>query len=192
MGCENDWKLKTASDLSNLVSMTNRFVANIALTTMALLLFGNGCGKPPAAAQPVNPFEPTQAQPKLQTTKLWLGAEELETELALTEEQQHIGMMFRTNMAENAGMLFVFPWPHQTSFWMKNTIVPLSAAYIDPDGVILEIHDLKPHDTNSVVAASNRIQFVLEVNQGWFSRHNVKTGAVVRSEKGPLRDMVPR
>ena len=189
---KKDWKLKTARDLSNLVSMTNRFAAKIALATMALWFLGAGCGKPPVAAQPVNLWEPTQAQSKLQTTKIWLGAEELETELALTGEQQQVGMMFRTNMAENTGMLFVFPWPHQTSFWMKNTIVPLSAAYIDPDGIIVEIHDLKPHDTNSVLAASNRIQFVLEVNQGWFSRHNVKTGAVVRSEKGPLRDMVPR
>lgn len=175
--------------------MTNRYKTRIALAMMAVtyLTVFCGCEKPPIAAAPAaNPWEPTQAQPKLKTIKLWLGAEELETELALNDIQRETGMMFRTNMAENAGMLFVFPWPHQTSFWMKNTIVPLSAAYIDPEGVILEIHDLKPHDTNSVMAASNRIQFVLEVNQGWFDRHNVKTGAVIRSEKGPLRDLVPR
>lgn len=174
--------------------MTNRVKARIAIATMAMSLVACilGCNRPPAAAQPLKLWEPTEAQPKLKTIKLWLGAEELETELALTEAQLQTGMMFRTNMAENAGMLFVFPWPHQTSFWMKNTIVPLSAAYIDPEGMILEIHSLKPHDTNSVFAASNRIQFVLEVNQGWFERHNVKIGALVRSDKGPLRDLVPR
>ena len=59
------------------------------------------------------------------------------------------GMMFRTNLAENAGMLFVLPMPQQASFWMKNCPLPLSAAYIDPEGVILEIHDLQPHNTNS-------------------------------------------
>jgi uncharacterized membrane protein (UPF0127 family) len=174
--------------------MTNRAKAKIAIAAMVLSVVACfwGCNKPPATAQALNLWEPTQAQPKLKTTRLWLGAEELETELALNEEQQQTGMMFRTNMAENAAMLFVFPWPHQTSFWMKNTIVPLSAAYIDPDGVVLEIHALKPYDTNSVIATSSRIQFVLEVNQGWFDRHNVRTGAVVRSESGPLRSLVAR
>jgi uncharacterized membrane protein (UPF0127 family) len=101
-------------------------------------------------------------------------------------------MMFRTNMAENAGMLFVFPIPHRTSFWMMNTVLPLSAAYIDPEGVILEIHDLQPRNTNSVVADCERIQFVLEVNQGWFKRHNISTGTLVRAESGPLRELSRR
>jgi uncharacterized membrane protein (UPF0127 family) len=97
-------------------------------------------------------------------------------------------MMFRTNLAENAGMLFVFPQPFQASFWMMNCPLPLSAAYIDPDGVIQEIHKLEPHNTNSVVAASNNVQFVLETNQGWFNRHHVTTGMVVRTEYGSLVD----
>jgi len=119
--------------------------------------------------------------------KLWLGAEELVTELALNGTQQQTGMMFRTNMAENEGMLFVFPIPHQASFWMMNTYVPLSAAYINPEGIILEIHQLEPLNTNSVFAASDQIQYVLETRQGWFDRHNVRTGMVVRSEYGPLK-----
>jgi uncharacterized membrane protein (UPF0127 family) len=97
-------------------------------------------------------------------------------------------MMFRTNLAENAGMLFAFPAPHRASFWMKNCPLPLSAAYIDPEGVILEIHDLQPHNTNSVTASSEQVQFVLETNQGWFGRHHVTTGMVVRTEHGPLRE----
>ena len=124
--------------------------------------------------------------------KLWLGAEEMVAELALTDVQVQTGMMFRTNMAENAGMLFVFSAPYRASFWMKNCTLPLSAAYIDPDGVILEIHDLQPHNTNSVMASSERVQFVLEVNQGWFGRHNVTTGMVVRTEHGSLLDTFSR
>ena len=151
---------------------------------------GGGCNKP--AAPPPAPLAtaglPTAAQSKLQTMKLWLGAEEIEAELALTALQQQTGMMFRTNMAENAGMLFVFPVPHQASFWMMNCPLPLSAAYIDPDGVILEIRDLQPHNTNSVVAASDRVQFVLETSQGWFGRHNVSAGTVIRTERGTLMD----
>ncbi len=151
---------------------------------------GVGCRKPEASAAgpAVNPGLPAAAQPKLQTMKLWLGAEELVAELALTGLQQQTGMMFRTNLAENAGMLFVFPVPHRASFWMMNCPLPLSAAYIDPEGVILEIHDLQPHNTNSVAAASERVQFVLETRQGWFGRHNVNTGMVVRTEHGTLAD----
>ncbi len=139
-----------------------------------------------AAASPADPNEIHHAQPKLPTMMLWLGAEQLKTELALTQKQEMTGMMFRTNMAENEAMLFVFPEPQQVAFWMKNTLLPLSAAYIDPDGVIQEIHKLKPLDTNSVVAASDQIQFVLETKQGWFKRHNVGIGAVVRTERGSL------
>ena len=109
-------------------------------------------------------------------------------ELALTGLEQQTGMMFRTNLAENAGMLFVRPVPERASFWMMNCPLPLSAAYIDPDGVILEIHDLQPHNTNSVAASSERVQFVLETSQGWFGRHNVSTGMLVRTERGSLAD----
>jgi uncharacterized membrane protein (UPF0127 family) len=145
-----------------------------------------GCNKP---ALPVaGPNLPTAAQSKLQTMKLWLGAEEMVAELALTGEQQQTGMMFRTNLAENAGMLFVFPGPQRASFWMKNCPLPLSAAYIDPEGVILEIHDLQPHNTDPVVASSEQVQFVLETSQGWFGRHHVTTGMVVRTERGPLKE----
>jgi uncharacterized protein len=136
----------------------------------------------------VVPGEPTEALPKLQTLKVWVGSEELVAELALKPIEIRTGMMFRTNMAENEAMLFVDSIPRQASFWMKNVDIPLSAAYIDPEGVILEIRKLEPHNTNSVVAASSRIQYVMETRQGWFERHNVSTGAVVRSERGTLRE----
>ena len=109
-------------------------------------------------------------------------------ELALTGLQMQTGMMFRTNLAENAWMLFAFPAPHRASFWMKNCPLPLSAAYIDPEGVILEIHDLQPYNTNSVTASSEQVQYVLETNRGWFGRHHVTTGMLIRTEHGPLRE----
>jgi len=147
-----------------------------------------GCRKaaPETAGTELEPDLPTAAQPKLQTLNLWLGAEEMVAELALTARQVQTGMMFRTNLAENAGMLFVFSVPHRASFWMKNCPLPLSAAYLDPEGVILEIHDLQPHNTNPVAASSERVQFVIEANQGWFQRHQVKEGMVVRTEHGTL------
>ena len=165
----------------------------LALFTLVLAGSFAGCGKssptPPVAVapgQPSQPALPTKAQARLKTIRLWLGPEELATELALTPDQEQTGMMFRTNMAENAAMLFVFARPSQVSFWMKNCPLPLSAAYINPEGSIVEIHDLQPQDTNAVVAASDDVQYVLEVNQGWFLRHHIATGTWVRSEFGSL------
>ena len=168
-------------------------VIGIAALLAGMACFG--CKKSTAAPPtqgPIIPGLPTKAQPRLPTTKLWVASEELISELALTDEQQQTGMMFRTNMAENEAMLFVSAFPDRKSFWMMNTILPLSAAYIDPEGKILEIHDLQPHNTNSVVSASDRIQFVLEVNQGWFKRHNINTGMVIRAESGPLKQIGKR
>lgn len=131
---------------------------------------------------------PKQAQAKLPTIKLWVGAAELETEIALTGIQQMTGMMWRTNMPENTAMIFVHPTPRQAGYWMKNCHVPLSIAYLDTDGVILEIHPMQPHDTNSVVSAAMHVRFALETPQGWFQRHNVTTGTVVRTERGSLAE----
>jgi uncharacterized membrane protein (UPF0127 family) len=130
---------------------------------------------------------PAHAQERLQTLKLWLGTNELTAELALTLDQIETGMMWRTNMAEMDGMLFVFPQPYQTTFWMKNTLLPLSCAYINPEGIILEIHEMKPKDESSITASSDQVQYVLEVNQGWFKRHGVGTGMLIKSERGTLR-----
>ncbi len=150
------------------------------------------CGRRPSAAAPsqaaaAEPDIPTAAQPKLKTIKLYLGAQEMDAELAANDVQRQTGMMFRTQMGENDGMLFIFPWPHRTAFWMKNTPLPLSAAYIDSEGMIREIHDFKPFDTNTVTAASDRIQYVLETKQGWFQRNNISTGALVKTEHGTLQ-----
>ena len=150
-------------------------------------------GSPNATTNSLGPASieaqlPEQAQSKLQTIKLWVGAEELETEMALNGVQQMTGMMWRTNMPENTAMIFVHPYPRQAGYWMKNCYVPLSIAYIDTGGVILEIHDMKPHDTNSVDSASSNVRFALETPQGWFHRHNIRPGAVVRTERGPLAE----
>jgi len=148
-----------------------------------------GCKKPgETAATPPSPDDrvPTHAQLKLPTMKIYLGAETLDTELALTEQQERTGMMFRTNIQETDTMLFVLPVPQRATFWMKNCPESLSAAYIGPDGVIEEIHHLEKNDTNTVLAASDNIQYVLETKDGWFTRHNIGTGTAIRTEKGSL------
>lgn len=157
---------------------------------VVLCLLVAGCQKSkPVESKPVGAFpsEPTEAQPKLPTIKLWLGAEEMPAEIAITAKQIQTGMMFRTNVDENAGMIFVFNGTMRASFWMKNCPKPLSAAYIDPAGRILEIHDLVPHETNSVVADSDQVQFVLETSRDWFKKKNIGVGTVIRTERGSLQ-----
>jgi uncharacterized membrane protein (UPF0127 family) len=157
-----------------------------------------GCGKPTAAPPPaattpaIDPVygHLTYAQPKLPTIKVWVGSEELITEIARTDLAIRTGMMYRTNMAENEAMIFVFP-PEMIgpkSFYMRNCTVPLSAAYITPDGTIAELIELEPGNETGVNSQSSNLQFVLEVPQGWFQRHNVKTGMLIRTEKGSLQE----
>jgi uncharacterized membrane protein (UPF0127 family) len=141
---------------------------------------------PPAVTAAGMPWYP-HAQTNLQRMKIYVGPAELDAALALQPLERQTGMMWRTNMDENEAMLFPFPEPHRASFYMKNTRVPLSAAYIDPEGAIVEIHDLQPLEEKPAQAASQNIQYVLEVKQGWFRRNNITTGTVVRTARGELK-----
>lgn len=133
-------------------------------------------------------MEPVRAQDRLPTVKLFLDQHTLTAEIAREPMQIITGMMFRTNMPANEAMIFVFGDTDQRAFWMKNCFVPLSLAYVDPDGVIREFRDLRPGDTNSVPTESRHIQYVIEANQGWFRQKSIGVGTIVRSEKGSLRE----
>lgn len=141
----------------------------------------------PDSARLPNPVYSGQAQPKLPVIRLWLGANELKAEVARSASEIATGMMHRTKMDEDEAMFFVFPRPRRAAFYMRNTLLPLSCAYIGSDGAILEIHDMKPLDETPIVASTDQVRYVLEVNQGWFKRHGVGVGTVVSTEKGTLR-----
>lgn len=169
----------------------------LPLVLLALAL-ASGCrdGKsvsaaaPQTSAPPPLAYLPTylpHAQPRLQTMKLYVGMKELTAELALKPVEILTGMMWRTNMPDGDGMLFVFADATPRAFYMRNTVVPLSLAYIDPDGVIAEIHDLHPRVETSVPSKAENIQYVLEVPQGWFARNQIVPGTVVRSQYGELK-----
>lgn len=100
---------------------------------------------------------------------------ELVVEVADTQESRNQGLMFRRSMKENHGMLFVFDYESQVSFWMKNTRIPLSIAFIAADGTIRQIEDMEPENLSSVAAERN-VLYALEVNQGWFDRNGVEPG----------------
>lgn len=169
-----------------------KFKCHFALLLVVALFAG--CSKPapttpgsaPVAA--IDDNEPKAAQPKLRTMKIFLGPEVFDAELALTPMQEATGMMFRTNIQETDSMLFVLPYTQRASFWMKNCPESISAAYINPDGVIEEIHHLEKNDTNAVLAATENIRFVLETQDGWFDKHHIGVGTAITTEKGSLRD----
>ena len=100
---------------------------------------------------------------------------EVQVEIADEENEQKRGLMERTALAEDAGMLFVFPGERPLSFWMKDTLIPLSIAYIDGDGGIVDIQDMQPLDESPHPSAAPA-QYALEVNQGFFAERGVQVG----------------
>lgn len=186
-------RLKSRPRLSIIVVMKamKSLIRPAAAALLAGLFVFTGCQKSATSIStaPVISFaEPTEAQPKLTTVKLWIGPEQMDAEMCVTPIETITGMMFRKSMGSNDGMIFDLDRPQRASFWMKNCFIPLSVAYIDPEGVIQEIHPLQPQDTNVVLSASNNILFALETPQGWFEKHNIKPGTLIRTEKGSLME----
>ena len=114
-------------------------------------------------------------QTQLQRITLTAGIHQMDIQVALTPEQHQIGLMYRTEMPQGEGMLFVFQTPAKQCFWMKNTILPLTAAFIADDGSIVNLEDMKPQTTDSHCSLK-AIRYVLEMNQGWFGRKGIKAG----------------
>jgi len=116
-----------------------------------------------------------QPQLNLPRTTLSIGFHQLQVQVAATPEQQATGLMFRTDMPAHEGMLFVFPTASQQCFWMKNTLIPLTAAFVADDGTIINLEDMQPQTTQSH-CSSKPVRFVLEMNQGWFVKKGLKAG----------------
>jgi uncharacterized membrane protein (UPF0127 family) len=96
-------------------------------------------------------------------------------QLAQDFEQRQIGLMWRKEMPQNEGMLFVFDQPAVQCFWMRNTLLPLTAAFVSDDGSIVNLADMKPLSDDSH-CSKKPVRFVLEMNQGWFAKRNIQAG----------------
>ncbi|RZL03534.1 MAG: DUF192 domain-containing protein [Rubrivivax sp.] len=121
---------------------------------------------------------PAQAQDhaqQLPTVMLGASFHNIKAEVALTEKEHEIGLMHRTSMGPNDGMIFVFDRPGQQCFWMKNTLIPLAIAFIADDGTIVNLDEMKPETLNPHCSAKP-VRFVLEMNTGWFSKRGLKPG----------------
>jgi uncharacterized membrane protein (UPF0127 family) len=115
-------------------------------------------------------------QTQLQRITLSAGIHQMDIQVALTPEQHQIGLMYRSEMPQNEGMLFVFQAPSKQCFWMKNTILPLTAAFVADDGSIVNLEDMKPQTTDSHCSLKP-VRYVLEMNQGWFGKKGLRAGS---------------
>ncbi|MBB3223165.1 DUF192 domain-containing protein [Pseudoduganella umbonata] len=111
------------------------------------------------------------------TTTLTAGMHLVKAEVAATDAQRAQGLMFREAMRANAGMVFVFDAPATQCMWMKNTPLPLSVAFIDAEGKIVNIRDMQPHTLDSHCSTKGvPVKYALEMNLGWFQQKHIKPG----------------
>ncbi|MDN3543792.1 DUF192 domain-containing protein [Kinneretia asaccharophila] len=124
------------------------------------------------------------AAQQLPAIQLSAGMHLIQAEVAETQEQRAIGLMHRSSMPTNAGMLFVFEQAGVQCFWMKNTLLPLSIAFVADDGSIVNIADMQPMSEASH-CSTKPVRYALEMNQGWFAKRAIKAGSKLRG--GPWK-----
>ncbi|OZI32747.1 hypothetical protein CEG14_17740 [Bordetella genomosp. 1] len=146
------------------MSSARSLLLSFALAASALL---------PAASQAQPPV-----QSRLPVTQLAAGIHVIQAEVADNDDRRRIGLMGRTELPGNQGMLFVFEQPDLQCFWMRNTLLPLSIAFIADDGTVTNIEDMAPQ-TDDPHCSRKPVRYALEMAQGWYARHGVKAGAKI-------------
>jgi hypothetical protein len=131
-----------------------------------------------AAAMSAAAQAPDGKPQSLPVTKIQVGTHAVNAEVASTPDQRTIGLMYRFSLPADRGMLFVFPAPAQQGFWMRNTSIPLSIAFIDAEGRILNVLDMAPHDESSHPSRGPAL-YALEMRKGWFAERGLGPGTVV-------------
>lgn len=121
------------------------------------------------------PILAQQAQMQLPRTKLSAGMYLIDVQLAQSNLERQTGLMHRRDMPQHEGMLFVFEQPAKQCFWMRNTLIPLTAAFVADDGTIVNLADMTPMTEDSH-CSQQPVRFVLEMNQGWFAKRNIQAG----------------
>jgi hypothetical protein len=114
-------------------------------------------------------------QMSLPRVKLGAGMHQIDAQVAASQDERMTGLMFRQEMPQQEGMLFVFEYPSQQCFWMKNTLLPLSVAFVADDGTIVNIDEMAPQTLDSH-CSTKPVRYVLEMNKGWFAKKGIKAG----------------
>ena len=145
------------------MTMLNRLSSRALMCSGALLLASSG-----ASAQ----------NAQFGHTQLAAGMHIIQVEVAANDAQRQQGLMFREKMPANAGMVFVFEEPTKQCMWMKNTLLPLSVAFIDDTGHIVNIEDMAPQTLDTHCSAKP-VKYALEMNLGWFTQKHIKAGMLI-------------
>lgn len=117
--------------------------------------------------------------PEKKAERMCISGINIEVELAVTNEEHMKGLMYRDSLEDNKGMLFVFPEEKKLSFWMKNTYVPLSVAFINEEGRITQIETMEPQSLG-LHESREKVRYALEVKSNWFEIHNIRVGDMVK------------
>jgi uncharacterized membrane protein (UPF0127 family) len=152
----------TATRINDMTFIKTRTINPLLAAVLALVASASG-----AWAQ--------QVPQHLPAITLSAGMHNIVAEVARTEEQRQIGLMFRKQMATHEGMLFVFEEPATQCFWMRNTLIPLAAAFVDDTGTIVNVEEMAPQ-TDASHCSKKPVRFVLEMNQGWFAKRGFTPG----------------
>lgn len=123
----------------------------------------------------------------LPTRSISIGKEKLVVEVVDTPDQRATGLMNRFSLQPDHGMLFVFDKPQPLAFWMKNTYIPLSIAFVDRDGMIINIEDMRPQDESTHWSRANAL-YAIEVKQGWFAARGITPGTKVNGLPGAAKE----
>lgn len=155
------------------------------LVTVLALILGTGCLQP-QVANPEAAESPTEESPATERAVISWSQARVSAELATDPASRERGLMFRKELSDGEGMLFIYPERRILSFWMRNTVLPLSIAFIEDDGTIVNIEKMKPLDTGPRYQSDRPVRFALEVPQGWFERNGIRPGdrAEIRLPKG--------
>ena len=154
--------------------MINRVLRHLSLALVSIVMLA-----------PLTIFADTPALPEgkpqtgLPTVSLKVGSQNVRAEVANTEATRQVGMMFRQKMGKQDGMLFVFPEVAYHAMWMRNTLIPLSVAYMNERGVIVSIHEMQAL-SEAVHQATGPARYALEMNAGWFGSNKVNVGDTIK------------
>lgn len=138
---------------------------------MATLSMVTGCGRSEA------PRELAAVKTSADFFVIQVGDKPVKMQLAVKPREMERGLMERTDLKPDEGMLFVYLSPQQMSFWMRNTPTPLDIGFFTTDGTLKEVYQMQPYDETPVQSRSRELKFALEMNQGWFVKNEVKPGA---------------
>ena len=157
--------------ISPTMSITHIFLKRIIKTVAFTFVI--------SAAGLVSHIASAEPGQKFTSTTLTAGMYVIQAEVAATPEQREQGLMLRKQMAQNDGMIFLFGGPAKVCMWMKNTLIPLSVAFLDKNGKIVNIEDMQPQTLTSH-CSNEYVPYALEMNLGWFKQKNIKPGSIIK------------